>query len=378
MLSLYSPVIRYGSLPGLLFGLVLLTGCQSAPKAVQTVPGLPAPVAMHEFTIDTARNDVVGSTQIIKAKDEDTLSDIARRFNVGYEELASANPTVDPWLPKAGTDVVIPTRFVLPDAPRSGIVINLAAMRLFYFPKVKPGEPQTVITHPIGIGRVEWRTPEGTTKIVAKTEAPSWTPTPAIRKEHAADGDPLPAKVPPGPDNPMGTHALKLGWPEYAIHGTNKPPSIGLRGSHGCLRLYPEDIVRIYDQVPVGTPVAVVNQPQLVGWLDNTLYMQTYPALEDDKRNHSKLTTQILKAARNSKKAKLDARGQIVLNKDMVTELEKNPRALAVPISVDGLTLQQYLTAAPRVENQLPINATWDGDMSQQLTAAEVMQGAGR
>jgi L,D-transpeptidase ErfK/SrfK len=128
----------------------------------------------------------------------------------------------------------------------------------------------------------------------------------------------------------------------------------------------------------VGTPVAVVNQPQLVGWLDNTLYMQTYPALEDDKRNHSKLTTQILKAARNSKKAKLDARGQIVLNKDMVTELEKNPRALAVPISVDGLTLQQFLAAAPRVENQLPINATWDGDMSQQLTAAEVMQGAGR
>ena len=374
MLNLISPVIRCG----LFVGAVALAGCQSAPKTVQSAPGLPAPRAMHEFTIDPARDDVVGSAQVIKAKEEDTLSDIARRFNVGYEELASANPSVDPWLPKAGTEIVIPTRFVLPDAPRTGIVINLAAMRLFYFPKTKPGEPQKVITHPIGIGRVEWRTPEGTTKIVAKTEAPSWTPTPAIRKEHAADGDPLPAKIPAGPDNPMGTHALKLGWPEYAIHGTNKPPSIGLRGSHGCLRLYPEDIVQIYQEVPVGTPVAVVNQPQLIGWLDNTLYMQTYPTLEDDKRNHSKLTNQIIKNARNSKKAKLDHRAQIVLNKTMVTELEKNPRALAVPISVDALTLQQYLAGAPRVENQLPINATWDGDMSQQLTAAEVMEGAAR
>src|SRR5512143_3935841 len=253
-----------------------------ATNAVRT---LPTPVAMHEFTIDPM-DDVVGTVQVIRARDEDTLSDIARRFNVGYEELVSANPGVDPWLPKAGTEVVIPTEFVLPDAKREGIVINLAAMRLFYFPKTKPGEPQQVITHPIGIGRVGWRTPEGATRIVSKTEAPAWTPTPAIRKEHAADGDPLPKVVPAGPDNPLGTHVLRLGWPEYAIHGTDKPPSIGLRGTHGCLRMYPEDIVGVYEAVPVGTPVTVVNQPFLAGWRGDTLVMQTYPVLEDDKRKH--------------------------------------------------------------------------------------------
>jgi len=226
-----------------LAGLALLAGCQSlnsqeanAVNAVKTQPALPTPIAMHEFSLHPM-DDVVGTVQVTRARDEDTLSDIARRFNVGYEEIVSANPGVDPWLPKAGTEVVIPTQFVLPDTKRQGIVINLAAMRLFYFPKMKPGELQQVITHPIGIGRVGWRTPEGSTKIVSKTEAPAWTPTPAIHKEHAADGDPLPKVVPPGPDNPMGSHVLKLGWPEYAIHGTNKPPSVGLRGTHGCLRL---------------------------------------------------------------------------------------------------------------------------------------------
>jgi len=381
MLTRISPFIRLlgvrllGVRCATVLFLSVLAGCQSLNKpAANAGPTLPAPVAMHEFTLDPA-DDVVGAVQIIKARDEDTLSDIARRFNVGYEEIVSANPGVDPWLPKAGTEIVIPTQFVLPDAPRQGIVINLPAMRLFYFPKTKPGAAQRVITHPIGIGRVGWRTPEGSTKVIAKKEAPAWTPTPAIRKEHAADGDPLPKVVPPGPDNPMGSHVLKLGWPEYAIHGTDKPPSIGLRGSHGCLRLYPEDIVGIYEVVPVGTPVAVVNQPNLVGWRNNTLVMQTYPVLEDDKRKHQQRTDQLINRARKSTKAKQNARGNIVVNQLLVADMTKNPRALAIPISVDGLTAQQYLSTALRVENILPKNATWDGDMTRQLTAAEVMEG---
>jgi L,D-transpeptidase ErfK/SrfK len=267
--------------------------------------------------------------------------------------------------------VVIPTAFVLPEAKREGIVINLAAMRLFYFPKRPRGEPQRVITHPIGIGRVGWRTPEGVTRIVAKVEAPAWIPTPAIHREHAADGKPLPKVVPPGEDNPMGSHALRLGWPEYAIHGTDKPPSIGLRGTHGCLRMYPEDIVGIFNAVPVGTPVTVVNQPFLVGWRGDTLMMQTYPVLEDDKRKHQGIY-QLIHRVRKSTQGRQGVRANVLVNKRLVKDLVKNPQAIAVPITVKNLTLQQYLAAAPRVKNKLPVNATWDGDMSRQLTAADV------
>lgn len=358
-----------------LAGLAVLAGCQSLSRPeANTAPALRTPVAMHEFTI-SPMDDVVGTVQIVRARDADTLSDIARRFNVGYEEMVSANPGVDPWLPKAGTEVVIPTEFVLPDAKREGIVINLAAMRLFYFPKTKPGELQQVITHPIGIGRVGWRTPEGSTKVVSKTAAPAWTPTPAIRKEHAADGDPLPKVVPPGPDNPMGTNVLRLGWPEYAIHGTDKPPSIGLRGTHGCLRMYPEDIVGMYEAVPVGTPVTVVNQPFLVGWRGDTLVMQTYPVLEDDKRKYA--PAQLINLARKkSAQGRSGARAKLVVNETLVADITQNPRAIAVPISTGELTLERYLASAPRVENTLPLNATWDGDMSRQTTAADLTKDA--
>lgn len=374
--------LRYSLACSLIIVLCLLGGCQSLLTMLSTPPTpiakpLPVPLASHEFSFDPAREDVVGTLQLITANEEDTLSDIARRFNLGYEEIVSANPGVDPWLPGAGTRIVIPTRFVLPDAPRKGIVINLAAMRLFYFPKVKPGELQKVITHPLGIGRVEWKTPEGTTRITAKQENPAWIPTASIRREHAKNGNPLPAVVPPGPDNPMGTHVMRLAWPSYAIHGTDKPPSIGLRGSHGCLRMYPEDIVRIYNDVPIGTPVRVVNQPRLLGWRDHKLYLQAYPILEDDKRNHGQLLKKSLSAVRSTPKAKLDARYQQKINLALLTEVIRHPRALAIPVTQTELTLQAYLERAARVKNTLPLNATWDGDMTRQLTANEVLEMAG-
>ena len=370
--------LRYGLLCGLFGSLFLLSGCQSflfRQSALPTpVKSLPIPLASHEFSFDPARDDVVGKLQVITANEDDTLSDIARRFNLGYEEIVNANPNVDPWLPGTGTQIVIPTQFVLPDAPRQGIVINLAAMRLFYYPKAKAGESQKVITHPVGIGRVEWKTPEGTTRITSKKANPAWIPPPSIRKEHAQKGDPLPAIVPPGPDNPMGTHVLKLDWPSYAIHGTDKPPSIGLRGSHGCLRMYPEDIVCIYNDVPIGTPVRVVNQPNLLGWRGDKLYLQTYPILEDDKRNHSLLLKKSLSVIRSTPKAKLDTRPQVRINQALLNEAIRNPRAIAAPITQPYMTLQAYLDRATEVENTLPFNATWDGDMSKQLTAAEVLE----
>jgi len=331
------------------------------------------PLASHEFYFDVNRDDVVGKLQVIQAKEEDTLSDIARRFNLGLEEILNANPTVDPWLPGEGTPIVIPTEFVLPDAPREGIVINLAAMRLFYFPKSKTGKLQKVITHPVGIGRVEWKTPEGLTKIINKEANPAWVPPDSIRKEHAANGDKLPAIVKPGPDNPMGTHVLRLGWSSYAIHGTNKPPSIGLRGSHGCLRMYPEDITRIYQDVPVGTPVRVVNQPRLLGWRNDFLYLQAYRTLEDDKRNHNALLKMSLKRVQATKKAKLNKRSQAKINVSLLQQTTQSPRGIAVPINKTYMNLKNYINTASPAINTLPFNASWDGDDTQHFTAKEVL-----
>ena len=371
--------LRLSGLCSLFSILFLLSGCQtflsqSPEEPAPVVSTLPIPLASHEYSFDSFRDDVVGRVQVITAKYEDTLSDIARRFNLGYEEIVSANPDVDPWLPGEGTQIVIPTQFVLPDAPREGIVINLAAMRLFYFPEVQDGEPQKVITHPVGIGRLQWKTPEGVTRITVRDESPVWRPTPSIHREYARNGNPLPAVVPPGPDNPMGAHVLRLGWPSYAIHGTNKPPSIGLRGSFGCIRMYPEDIVGIFDDVTIGTPVRVVNQPHLFGWRGDQLYLQAYSVLEDDKRNHDRLFSQSMKATRAVLKAQINARPHLPVNEVLINEIIRNPRATAMPVTQMDMTVQAYLNRAMHVQNTLPFNATWAGEINQQLTAAEMQE----
>lgn len=358
---------------------VFLAGCAMQPVAppppVDPEALLPMPRAMSEFVLDSARDEVIGELQVVRAFYEDTLSDIARRFNLGYEEIVAANPGVDPWLPGAGTEVVIPSRWVLPDVPRQGIVVNLAAMRLFYFPAPKKGESQRVITHPVGIGRIEWKTPQGRTRVVARAEAPAWIPTAAIRKEHAANGDPLPRVVPPGPDNPMGSHVLRLGWPEYAIHGTNKPASIGLRGTHGCLRMYPEDIVSIYEQVPVGTPVTVIDEPFLAGFRDDVLYLQTYPVLEDDRRRHAPRVEALLKKARAAHRRRTGAQDQLAIDPAMVEEMRQQPRALTAPVSLPGTSVTQVLAQAPRVKNRLPPDANWDGagDITMATTSGDAV-----
>lgn len=361
---------------GLLAIVFLFSGCQSLMMQSSATPppvvnALPIPLASHEFSIDAFRDDVVGEIQVITAEYEDTLSDIARRFNLGYEEIVSANPDIDPWLPGKGARIVIPTQFVLPDAPREGIVINLAAMRLFYYPPAGQGELQRVITHPVGIGRLNWKTPEGITRITAKTENPVWIPTPSIHKEYARNGNPLPAVVPPGPDNPMGTHVMRLGWPAYAIHGTNKPPSIGMRGSFGCIRMYPEDIASIFQHVPVGTPVRVVNQPRLFGWRGDALYLQTYPILEDDKRNHGQRLSALLKAARAVIKAQINARPHAEINAALLDEAVQHPRATPIPVTQQKITLAAYLEQAVHVQNTLPFNATWTSEVTGKLEMAD-------
>src|SRR5450631_2994134 len=249
-------------------------------------PEPPKPIAAHRFEI-TPTTEIVGYAQRTVVFKEDTLPDIARRFDVGYEEMLLANPGVDPWLPGVGREVVVPTQYVLPAAPHQGVVVNVAAMRIFYYPPHKKGEPQLVYTHPIGIGRVGWRTPEGTTKIVSRTKDPVWVVPKSVRDEHAEDGEILPARVLAGPDNPLGQYMFRLSWPSYLIHGTNKPYGVGMRSSHGCMRLYPEDIAVFYDLIPIGTKVTVVNQPYLFGTRDATLYLQAYAVMEDDSRDWS-------------------------------------------------------------------------------------------
>jgi L,D-transpeptidase ErfK/SrfK len=232
-------------------------------------------------------DEVFGEVQVIEARFEDTFIALARTYNVGYEELRQANPDVDEWLPGAGTKITIPSLYVLPRAPQRGIIVNVAELRMYYFPEqsgalpegVAPGS-RRVVTHPISVGRMDWSTPLGVTTITSKVANPSWYPPQSIRDEHAARNDILPRVVPPGPDNPLGLHAMRLGLPGYLIHGTNKPSGVGMRVTHGCVRMFPEDIEALYKTVPTGTAVNIVNQPVKIGWTaDGTLYLEAHPAL---------------------------------------------------------------------------------------------------
>ncbi|MEW5757707.1 MAG: L,D-transpeptidase family protein [Pseudomonadota bacterium] len=222
---------------------------------------------------------VVGELDYVEVKAHETLLDIARAHGLGLNELAAANPRVDPWLPKEGQRIVVPKQFILPEGPREGIVINLPEMRLYYYPPARPGAPREVMTFPLGIGAEERSLPLMNTTVSEKKERPAWVVPESIRAEHAARGEPLPKVVPPGPDNPLGEYSMRLGGTSYLIHGTNKPFSVGMRVSHGCLRMYPEDIARLYPLVPVGTPVRVVDQPFKVGWADDGLYIEAHPPM---------------------------------------------------------------------------------------------------
>jgi len=232
------------------------------------------PLTVHgaAYRLPDEHTQVVGAVTTIRVRYEDTLASVAQEHGLGYRELLDANPDVDPWIPGEGTEVVLPTAYVLPDTPREGLVINVAEYRLYYYPP----EQNMVVTYPVGLGREEFRTPLASTRVVTAIENPSWTPTATSRMEHAARGETLPPVVPPGPDNPLGSMALQLELPGYFIHGTNTPFGVGQSVSQGCIRLYEPHIATLAELARKGTPVHIVNEPYKVGWRDEQLFVEVH------------------------------------------------------------------------------------------------------
>jgi len=223
--------------------------------------------------------DLVGELKVIGAHSDETLLDIARTHDIGQEEILLANPEVDRWLPGDNTPVTIPSWHILPAALTSGLVLNLPEMRLYAF----TDQGKTVHTYPVSVGRMDWKTPLGESRIVRKQKDPAWHPPDSVKQEAAADGKEMPDVVPAGPDNPLGQYALRLNLPGYLIHGTNKPYGVGMRVTHGCIRLLPEDIEELFGKVKMGTKVQLVNQPVKLGWDHETLFMEVHPPLEEDE-----------------------------------------------------------------------------------------------
>jgi len=274
------------------------------PVLITAVAAVFALAAKAETYVLPANGDsIVGGIRTIQASESDTLVDIARAQGFGYEAIRAANPSVDAWMPRAGTQVVLPSRYILPSTPREGIVVNTAEMRLYYYPKVKKGEKAVVETFPVAIGRGDWRTPQVVTRVSSKVKDPVWYPPETIRAEHAKDGDILPKVVRAGPDNPLGKYALRLTIPSYLIHGTNKQYGVGMQVTHGCIRMYPEHIERVFNTVPVGTPVRIIYEPVKAGWQGGQLFVEVHPPLEGVPAAEISSVTPLLNAITNATKA---------------------------------------------------------------------------
>jgi L,D-transpeptidase ErfK/SrfK len=305
---------RLGSLAATSFILAALIAAGSASAASYSLP--------------ENGDDVIGAVTALTLTYEDTIAAIAEKYGIGYRELVDANPDVDPWLPGEGTRIQLPTAYVLPSAPREGLVINVAEYRIYYYP---PGANK-VVTFPVGVGRMDFPTPLIKTRVVTRIANPSWTPTESARREHAEMGDPLPFVVPPGPQNPLGHLALQLGVPGYFIHGTNKPFGVGQMVSHGCIRLYPGHIETLAGLVPNGTPVFVVNEPYKVGWRSGELYAEAHKDLYTANRR-TDLVRKIIVATQSAAEDGTDD-GATSISWQRVDKLGAN--LTGVPVRVSG------------------------------------------
>jgi L,D-transpeptidase ErfK/SrfK len=356
------------ALPFVLLAIGMLSGCQLNPatthflefppeigfpeaiissppeeevEVVEPQPKL-ADIATRKFSI-AKDSRIVGGFATITVQEGDILPDIARHFGLGYNDITIANPAISPWTPETGARVLLPLRFILPDAPRKGIVLNLANLRLFYF---SPKQPNAVLTYPIGVGRDGWNTPLGQTTIVAKAVKPTWTVPESVRREHAAKSDPLPKAVPPGPDNPLGEYALRLGFSSYLIHGTNKPYGVGMQVSHGCVRLYPEDIDVLFKKTSVGTPVRIVHQPYMAAWDGDMLYLEAHEPLQKwagQKKQQQKSLLQQLR--------KIAAEKGVAVDWEKVSRILQRADGIPTPILAGSPELPELAAHAPEVQH---------------------------
>lgn len=332
------PARRYDPWPSAVFS--------DEPARISPRPQEPATasdVERHVFPV--AENEsVVGILGTIALRPGDTLSDVARHFGLGYEEIVAANPDLDPWIIDHSTRALLPLRFVLPPAPRRGLVINLAALRLYHYPASQHG-PQ-VVTYPVGIGREGRSTPTGNLSIVRKATNPTWRPTRNILNDHLKRGDPLPAAVPPGPENPLGAYAMYLSAPRYLIHGTNKPYSVGLRASNGCIRLYPEDVEALFPRVPVKEPVTIVNQPYLIGTRGGTYYLQAY-------RPHEELNEAAARRRVRDELKKLETEQRLAFDWQRVEHILTEARGIPFPIGAQTPGVEAVLAAATELPHPM-------------------------
>ena len=328
-----------------------------APSAVPADAPRHPPLPTRHFADVTPDREVLGDVQRLIGQHENTFVQLARDFNLGFDELELANPGVDPWIPGEGTPIVLPTMNVLPAVPREGIVLNLPSMRLFFFDTDTDTETDAdsepastdvhrITSHPIGIGRQGWATPTGATEIIEKAREPTWYPPASVRAEHAELGDPLPSIVPPGPDNPLGDFAMRLSMPGYLIHGTNKPPGVGMRVSHGCIRLFPEDIEALYERVPPGTPVNIIDEPVLAGWHDGELYLEVHAPLAEDERDLVDQASRVIDAA--FQRAEVEP---VPIDAELIARIVEERRGIPFPILEPEHDIDGYLAGARLVEN---------------------------
>ena len=300
-------------------GCAVLQIAQEKPRPLPAYPE--EKLERNDFSI-TKEDDVIGRLAFVRLVKGDTLPDMARHFSLGTNEISMANPGIDTWAPRDKERIVLPLSFILPDAPRKGIVINLAAMRLFYF-KGDSRSP-AVSTYPVGVGTEERPSPMGDMYVVRKTSRPTWHVPASIAADHRKKGDPLPPEVPPGPLNPLGEYALYLSKSGYLIHGTNKPASIGLRATNGCIRLYPEDIKKLFEAAPANTPVRIVNQPYLIGRDNGVVYMEVHTPPEDpDTGEFDKMYAKLRNIEKESKRT---------LDWTKIKQILAEARGIPVPI----------------------------------------------
>lgn len=308
-------------------------------------------VHAQQYELPTDGSTIIGAPRLVAPDQRNTLLDIARHFDLGHHEITWANPTVDTWLPHQHGPVLIPTEYILPPKPWTGIVINISQRRLFYFPTPAKGEPAKVITLPISIAREGWSTPLGDTKIVGKHKDPAWWVPKSIQEEHRAEGiEDFPEYFPPGPDNPMGMLAIQLGFKSIFIHGTNRPWGVGMRTSHGCLHLYPEDAVVLFDLIKPGVPVRVIDEPVVVGVRDNQLYLAHYQPVAEYGTSQDSMTRATVALApllQSAVQPAAEDKPQPVFNVDWdrVRLALSGPQVLPISIAPASDTLEDRLAA---------------------------------